>query len=231
MTSRTDVSSRTTRIQANRRRLLAGLVISVGLHGWAFAALTLTPVDLSRTTGEPERVTMQSPFELSAIEVVQVVEVREEVELPPLPSEEHPVVAAAATERTSQSAAQDAELGLQVAAADAGSPGAPGSATVQSPDNGVVAEQSAPAPTFDELLETAMGNRPVSVQPMFAAQRPMEGQAPVEAVAVDPHAGHDHVEVEEGSMWGTVWRRMGKTFGFGGDKLCIPIPKAKTGSR
>lgn len=232
MTSRQDVvSSRTARIQANRRKLLAGLVISVGLHGWAFAAITLTPADLSRTAGEPERVTMQSPFERSAIEVVQMVEEREEVELLPLPSEEHPVVAAAATERTSESAAQDAELGLQVAAAEGGSPGVPGSATVQSPDNGLVAEQSAPAPTFDELLESAMGNRPVAVQPMFAAQRPFDGQAPVEAVVVDPHAGHDHAEVEEeGSIWGTVWRRMGKTFGFGGDKLCIPIPKSGAGS-
>ena len=229
MNSRQDVvSSRTARIQANRRKLLAGLVISVGLHVWAFTAISLTPADLSRTAGEPERVTMQSPFERSAIEVVQVVEEREEVELLPLPSEEHPVVAAAATETTSESAAQDAELGLEVAAADAGSPGAPGSETIQSPDNGVVAEQSAPAPTFDEILESAMGSRPVAVQPMFAAQRPLEGQAPVEAVVVDPHAGHDHVEVEEGSMWGTVWRRMGKTFGFGGDKLCIPIPKSGT---
>ena len=223
---------RAARTLANRRILLAGLVISVGLHVWAFTAITLTPADLSRTAGEPERLTMQSPFERSAIEVVQVVEEREEVEPLPLPSEEHPVVAAAAPERTSESAAEDAELGSQVAAADGESPGAPGSATVQSPEDAAVAEESAPAPTFAELLESAMGNRPaVAMRPQFAAQRPLEGEAPVEAVVVDPHAGHDHAEEDEGSIWGTVWRRMGKTFGFGGDKLCIPIPAAKAGSR
>lgn len=211
---REGMDSRTARMQANRRVLLAGLAVSVGLHGWAFAALTLTPADLSRTTGEPERVTVQSPFEQSAIEVVRTL----------------PVLAVAAPERNPETAAQAAEPGLQAAAADGASRGASASTAVRSPDDGAVGEESAPAPTFDELLQTAMGSRPVAVQAQFAAQRPLEGEAPVAAVAVDPHAGHDHVEVEEGSRWGSVWRRMGKTFGFGGDKLCIPIPRSGTGS-
>ena len=127
MNSRRDgVDSRTERTRANRRILLVGLAISVGLHGWVFAVLTLAPADLSRTAGAPERVTMQSPFELSSIEVVQVAPEREEVELVPLPTDERPVVAAAAPERnqeSTESTAEDAEAGSQVAVADGGSPG------------------------------------------------------------------------------------------------------------
>ena len=233
MNSRRDgVDSRTERTRANRRMLLVGLAISVGLHGWVFAALTLAPADLSRTAGAPERVTMQSPFELSAIEVVQVAPEREEAELVPLPTDERPVVAAAAPERNQESTAEDAEAGSQVAVADGGSPGVPGAASVQSPNDAAVAEESAPALTFTELLESGVGNRPaVAVKPQFAAQFPLDGWAPVEALVVDPHAGHDHAEEDEGSIWGTVWRRMGKTFGFGGDKLCIPIPATRAGTR
>ena len=238
---------RTARIRANRRILIAGLALSVGLHGWAFAALTLSPADLSRPATAPERVPMPSEYELSAIEV------REEVEPLPLPTDDRPVLAAAAPERMqeleaasaeigSQSAAETAGVGSrsaaevagmasQAAAADGGAGGAPASPSVQSPDEGAAAAENAPAPTFAELLESAMGNRPVvPVQGMLAAQRPLEGEAPIEAVVADPDVGRDDAGVEEGSMWGTVWRRMGKTFGFGGDKLCIPIPKAGAGS-
>ena len=232
MHSRQDGHTRTARIRANRRMLLGGLVISAGLHGWAFAALTLAPVDLSRTTGVPERVTMQPPPDFSAIEVIQAVPVREEFEPPPLPAEELPVIAAAAPERNPEPTARNAELGSLARAAQAGSPGAPGSVSVQSPDQGALASESAPPLTFAELLESAMGDRPaVALTSQFAAQRPLEGQAPIEAVVVDPHAGHDHVKVEDGSLWGTVWRRMGKTFGFGGDLLCIPKPAARVVSR
>lgn len=232
MDSRRGEHARAARVRANRKVLLACLVISVGLHGWAFAGLTFAPADLSRTAGVPERVTMQSEYELSAIEVVQLVPEREEVEPIPLPTQERPVVAAAAPERHAESAAETSEPGSQVAAADNGSQGAPGSTPVESPGEEAVADQSAPALTFAELLESANGSRPAVALPRFAAQRPLEGQAPIEAVVVDPHAGHDHAEEEEekGSIWGTVWRRMGKTFGFGGDKLCIPIPAAKAGA-
>lgn len=229
MDSRRGEHARAARVRANRKVLLACLVISVGLHGWAFAGLTFAPADLSRTAGVPERVTMQSEYDLSAIEVVQLVPEREEVEPIPLPTEERPVVAAAAPEHHAESAAETAEPGSQVAAADDGSQGVPGSTPDESSGEAAVAEQSAPALTFAELLESANG-RPAVALPRFAAQRPLEGQAPIEAVVVDPHAGHDHAEEEKGSIWGTVWRRMGKTFGFGGDKLCIPIPAAKAGA-
>lgn len=254
MNSRQDaMNSRTARIRANRRILFTGFALSVGLHGWAFAALTLSPTDLSRPATVPERVTMPSEYELSAIEVVEVIEVREEVEPLPLPTDDRPVLAAAAPERMQELEAANAEIGSQsaaetagvgsrsaaevagmasqAAAADGGAGGAPASPSVQSPDGSAAAPESAPAPTFAELLESAIGNRPVvPVQGMLAAQRPLEGEAPIEAVVADPDAGRDDAEVEEGSIWGTVWRRMGKTFGFGGDKLCIPIPKAGAGS-
>ncbi len=248
------MNSRTARIRANRRILFTGLALSVGLHGWAFAALTLSPADLSRPAGAPERATMPSEYEFSAIEVVEVIEVREEVEPLPLPTDDRPVLAAAAPERMQEFDAASAEIGSQSAAetagmesgsatevagtasqsavVDGGAGGAPGNASAQSADQGAFASETAPAPTFAELLESAMGDRPaVALTSQFAAQRPLEGQAPIEAVVVDPHAGHDHAEVEEGSLWGTVWRRMGKTFGFGGDKLCIPIPAGGAGSR
>ncbi len=233
MNSRGDaVNPRAARARSNRRILLAGIAVSVGLHGWAFAALTVTPADLSRTVGVPQRAPVPSEFEFSAIEVVRVTPEPEEVEPLPIPTDDRPVVAAAAPERNPESAARTAEAGSQVAVADGGSPGIPGSAPAASYGDAGLAAESAPPPTFAELLESAMGSRPaVAMTPRFAAQQPLGGWAPVEAVVVDPNAGQDQAEEDEGSMWGTVWRRMGKTFGFGGDKLCDPIPKVKAGSR
>ena len=224
--------SRRTRTKADRRVFAVGLAVSVALHGWAFASLTIDPPDLTRAVGVPERAPAPSPAMLSAIEVVRMVEVEEEVVPLPLPQDTRPVLAAASSERSSDPNAHTAEVGSRSAATggeSGGTPGgAPADAAPEAASEAAVVVDDSPAVSYAERMEAAMGNRPaVTMQAQFVAQHPMEPWQPIEAVptVVDTHAGHDHAEVEENSsMWGTVWRRVGRTFGFGGNRLCRPIP-------
>ena len=234
--------SRRKRTRADRRVFLVGLAVSLALHGWAFAALKIDPPDPSPMLGAPARTPAPAPAELTAIEVVRVVEVPEERVLPrPLPQDSRPVVAAAASERNADTEAHNSEVGSRSAGAVGAGAGMPGGAMAQAapeaanaPATEAASEaaavaESAPALTYAERLEAAAGSRPaVAMQAQLVAERPVETWAPIEAVPVPlyPQTGQDRAEAEEegSSVWGTVWRRMGRTFGFGGDKLCRPIP-------
>ena len=229
-TGQNAAQTRTTRARTNRKVLLAGLAVSIGLHGWALGSLTIAPADLSRTAGAPEREPAQSEFEFAAIEVVRVARQPDDAEPPPIPADDRPVIAAAAPETNPEPTAASSEAGSRIAAADPGPAGTAAGAPAAARAEAGGAAESAPAPTLAERFASAMGSRPaVAMEARFAAQQPLGGWAPVEAVAFDPDAGSDRAEADEGdgSMWGTVWRRVGKTFGFGGDKLCNPIPPAK----
>lgn len=195
--------------RTNRRALVLGVALSAGLHAWVLAGLTLDPVDTSRPAGEPEIAPPQEPFEVPELVLLSVVE-EEEADPLPLPAESHPIVAEAAPAPNPEPAAQNAEPGSQASAAAVATFA---SATIE----------SAPQPTLTEILEAGLQVRAeIAVTPHLVVQRSIDEWDPVEAI--DPHAGHDHDE-DELSRGSSIWRRIGRTFGIGGDLVCRPVPK------
>ena len=207
------MNSRRARMRTNRRVLLVSLAVSLALHGWVLAALTLDPVDMSRSVGQPYRTTAPAAIEEPYIEVVRVVEPEEEVTPLPPPTEMLSIVADPSPERSTEPTAQNAEPASAEPVVDA-----------------TASAEGDPAMTVADLMANGLRTPAgIAMPSQFVEQRSIEGWSPV--TALDPHAGHDHEEeqVTNGSSW---WRRVGKTFGFGGDRVCrvgTPLPRRVAG--
>lgn len=206
------MNSRQVRNRTNRRLLLLGGVVSVGLHVWLLSTLTIDPLDLSRAAGEPQEVVEPADAEVTELKLLQVEVVESEVEPPPLPTDERPLLADAAP-----APQPEPEAATHVPASPAPAPSASAAALASA------AAGSAPERTLAEILEAGLKTRTeLAVAPRLPGQRAIDGWSPVEAI--DPHAGHDHAE-DDGSNGNSFWRRLGRTFGIGGDQICRIIPK------
>ena len=166
------MNSRRARMRTNRRVLLVSLAVSLALHGWVLAALTLDPVDMSRSVGQPYRTTAPAAIEEPYIEVVRVVEPEEEVTPLPPPTEMLSIVADPSPERSTEPTAQNAEPASAEPVVDA-----------------TASAEGEPAMTLAELMANGLGPRPGSRPSQFVEPQPSEevtGDGP------RPHAGHDH---------------------------------------
>lgn len=212
------MDSRQSRARSSRRVLVLGLGISASVHALALGSLSFEPVDTSRSAGEPTQVPVPEVLEVSELELMQVVVTEQEPEQVPLDTETRPVIADAAPVPSPEPEAQNAELASQAA----GSRASAGTAA----EFAAAAAGSAAAPTLAEILEAGReGRTGIAMAPQSPGQRALGDWAPVEAPeAPDPHAGHDHAE-DEGSEGMSFWRRVGRTFGIGGDQICRIDPK------
>lgn len=194
----------------NRRALLLGVAASMGLHVWVVGAVRIDPVDTSRPEGEPERIPPVEVAEVDELELLQIVEVEEEVDPPPLETMVRPIVADAAPAPNPEPDAASQE--------SAGRKSAESAAAFASAE-----VQGAPAPTLAQILEAELkGRTGIAVSPPLPGQREIDVGSPVEVI--DPHAGHDHAE-DEGSEGLSFWQRVGRTLGIGGQRICRIIPK------
>lgn len=217
------MKSRDARNRTNRKVLLLGVAVSLGLHTWVLTALTFDPLDMFSRADKPTRKAV--PVEelvVPRLELLQVVVVEDEVDPLTLPTDERPLVADAAPAPNPEPAAATQEVASRVSAPDESAE--PAAAFASAP------MESAPAPTLAEIIEVGLSSRAeIAVAPQLPGQRAIDGWSPVEAVA--PQTGQDQAE-EEGTDGSSFWRRIGRTFGIGGDRICRIIPKdaGKTGS-
>ena len=190
-----------TRRQRNgrhRRVVLAGIGVSVALHAVLFGALGFSAEAPPKGGGEPDRETGPAPFEVTAIEVV---EIRESPEvMPEALASNLPVVNTPAPVEKPEPA--ESSRGAAAAAASR------------------LASLS-----LDEILGSAsLSSTSLSMRPTFAASTNVGGA--FEAVAFgDGDAGREHGdEDDEGEGF---WQRLGDAWGkvalgSGGGKICKP---------
>lgn len=212
------MDSRQSRVRTNRRVLVLGLGISASVHALALGSFSFDPVDTSRPAGEPTQTPVPEVLEVSELELMQVVVTEQEPEPVPIDTETRPVIADAAPVPSPEPESQDADLASQAA----GSRASAGTAA----QFASAAAGSAATPTLSDILAAGReGRTGLAAAPLSPGQRALGDWAPVEAPeAPDPHAGHDHAE-DEGSEGMSFWRRVGRTFGIGGDQICRIDPK------
>lgn len=213
---------RDARTRTNRKVLLLGVAVSLGLHTWALTALTFDPADMFGPADRPQAAVPVEEFTVPELELLQVVVVEDEVEPLTMPTAERPLLADAAPAPNPEPDAATQEVASRVPAPSESAE--PAAAFASAP------MESAPAPTLAEIIEAGLSSRAeIAVAPQLPGQRAIDGWSPVEAVALQ--TGQDQAE-EEGTDGSSFWRRIGRTFGIGGDRICRIIPKdaGKTGS-
>lgn len=189
---------RRARERGQRRILYVGLGVSVALHGVVFGALDFRTADRPGTGSETEAGT-QAPFEIIALEIVDVREAPEVVD-PDVAVTDLPVVVSPAPEDLPE------PTSASMAAASAS------------------AAEVATLTVSDFLGAPTLSSSSLAMRPRVAAQREIPGALASVAVA-DPHAGHDHGEEEEDGegFWNALGNAWGKVrMGSGGGKICRP---------
>ncbi len=206
------MSTRRIRNRQNRAAVVACFTISVAVHGVLLGALTFqVPEPPSEA---PAGVTDPVAFLAPAIEIVQIDEVREPIELEPIHVQARPALATPTPEELPQPASGD------VSVAKAGD--APPSHAVTGVD---VHAQGDAFPSTPMLAESGPTARLAeSLRPRFGMLKELPKSARQPVAMLDPHEGHDHGEGNgrEEESW---WDRLGRKFGFGGGKICIPRPE------
>ncbi len=191
------MSPRKARERGQRRVLFVGVGASIVLHGLVFGALSFRTAESPGSTGsEPGR--QPAPFEVVALEIVDVREVPETVN-PEVAATDVPVIVSPAPEDLPEPTAS----GMAAASASAAEV-----ATL----------------TVADLLGSPMSSASLAMRPRAAAQRDIPGGFTGIAIA-DPHAGHDHGDEEEDGegFWGKLGNAWGKVgMGTGGGKICRP---------
>lgn len=191
------MNPRKARERGQRRVLLLGLGVSIALHGVVFGALSFQTPD-SPGPVESELGRQPAPFEVVALEIVEVREIPEMV-TPDVVATDVPVIVTPAPE-------------------DLPEPTSGG--------NAAAAASAAEVATLTvaDLMGSTMSSSSLAMRPRAAAQREIPGAFTGVAMA-DPHAGHDHGdEEEEGEgFWGALGNAWGKVkMGSGGGKICRP---------
>lgn len=187
------MNSRRIRERGQRRVLIAGVGVSIALHGVVFAALSFQTSD-SPGSAESEPGRQPAPFEVVALKVVEVREVPE-VATPDVAATDLPVLASPASEDLPDPAASS-----MAAAAAAGV------ATL----------------TVADLMGSTLSSSSLAMRPRAPTQRDIPGAFTGIALA-DPHAGHDHGDEEEEGFWSALGNAWGKVpMGSGGGKVCRP---------
>ncbi len=191
------MNPRKARERGQRRVLLLGLGVSIALHGVVFGALSFRTPD-SPGPLESELGRQPAPFEVVALEIVEVREVPEMV-TPDVAATDLPVIVTPAPE-------------------DLPEPTSGGSAAAAAS-----ADELATL-TVADLMGSTMSSSSLAMRPRAAAQREIPGAFTGVALA-DPHAGHDHGDEEEDGegFWGALGNAWGKVrMGSGGGKICRP---------
>ena len=191
------MNPRRARERGQRRVLYAGLGVSIALHGVVFGALNFRTADSPGSDGS-EQGWQPAPFEVVALEIVDVREVPEEVN-PEVAATDLPVIVSPAPE-------------------DLPEPTSGGSAAASASAAEVATL------TVADLMGSTVLSSSLAMRPRAAAQRDIPGAFTGVAMA-DPHAGHDHGdEEEEGEgFWGALGNAWGKvSMGSGGGKVCRP---------
>ncbi len=191
------MNPRRVRERGQRRVLYAGLGVSIALHGVVFGALNFRTADSPGSTAA-EMGRQAAPFEVVALEIVDVREVAEEVN-PEVAATDIPVIVSPAPEDLPEPTSG----GMAAASASAAEV-----ATL----------------TVADLMGSTVLSSSLAMRPRAAAQRDIPGAFTGVAMA-DPHAGHDHGdEEEEGEgFWGALGNAWGKvSMGSGGGKVCRP---------
>lgn len=193
------MNPRKARERGQRRVLVAGVGASIVLHGLVFGALSFRTSETPGSTGsEPGR--QAAPFEVVALEIVDVREVPERVD-PEVAATDLPVVVSPAPEDlpepTSSSMAAASASASEVAAL-----------------------------TVADLMGSTVSSASLAMRPRAAAQRDIPGGFTGIAM-VDPHAGHDHGDEEEEGEGEGFWSALGNAWGkvrmgSGGGKVCRP---------
>lgn len=191
------MNPRRVRERGQRRVLYAGLGVSIALHGVVFGALNFRTADSPGSTAA-EMGRQAAPFEVVALEIVDVREVPEEVN-PEVAATDIPVIVSPAPE-------------------DLPEPTSGGRAAASASAAEVATL------TVADLMGSTVLSSSLAMRPRAAAQRDIPGAFTGVAMA-DPHAGHDHGdEEEEGEgFWGALGNAWGKVkMGSGGGKVCRP---------
>ncbi len=191
------MNPRRVRERGQRRVLYAGLGVSIALHGVVFGALNFRTADSPGSTAS-EMGRQAAPFEVVALEIVDVREVPEEVN-PEVAATDIPVIVSPAPE-------------------DLPEPTSGGRAAASASAAEVATL------TVADLMGSTVLSSSLAMRPRAAAQRDIPGAFTGVAMA-DPHAGHDHGdEEEEGEgFWGALGNAWGKVkMGSGGGKVCRP---------
>ena len=191
------MNPRRVRERGQRRVLYAGLGVSIALHGVVFGALNFRTADSPGSTAA-EMGRQAAPFEVVALEIVDVREVPEEVN-PEVAATDIPVIVSPAPE-------------------DLPEPTSGGRAAASASAAEVTTL------TVADLMGSTVLSSSLAMRPRAAAQRDIPGAFTGVAMA-DPHAGHDHGdEEEEGEgFWGALGNAWGKvSMGSGGGKVCRP---------
>ena len=192
--------------------VVACFTISVAVHGVLLGALTFqVPEPPSEA---PAGVMDPVAFLAPAIEIVQIDEVREPIELEPIHVQARPALATPTPEELPQPAPGD------VSVAKAGD--APPSHAVTGVD---VHAQGDAFPSTPTLAESGPSARLAeSLRPRFGMLKelPKSVRQPVAMLA--PLEGHDQGEGNgrEEESW---LDRLGRKFGIGGGKICLPRPE------
>ena len=174
-----------------------GVGASIVLHGLVFGALSFRTADSPGSTAS-ESGRQPAPFEVVALEIVDVREVPETVN-PEVAATDLPVIVSPAPEDLPEPTAS----GMAAASASAAEV-----ATL----------------TVADLLGSPVSSASLAMRPRAAAQRDIPGGFTGIAMA-DPHAGHDHGDEEEDGegFWGALGNAWGKVrMGSGGGKICRP---------
>ena len=199
------MNTRQDRERKQRRVFATAFVVSVAIHGVVLGASTFRVPAKTGGIGEPDRPVQQSPYEVAAIELVELAE-------PPTPV-------------TRDIFATDVEIVLAQPAQEPKPQPEPEAASRSSGE----AARATPVPVPAEVAQAGIDARiALSMRPQFTAQRNVSSWALQPVESLDPHAGHDHAEDEgDDSGENSWWRRLGISIGRGGGRC--PIPSRRPG--
>lgn len=206
------MSTRQSRYRQGRVVLGVSLAISLAVHGVLFGALDfqVRQQPSESPAGTPEPVAL----EYSAIEVVEIREVPEEIVLEQIIAEARVAVATPTPEKLPEPAAGEMSM------AKAGD--APASHAVTGAD---VDERGDAFPSTTMLADAGSAARfAASLRPRLGIlkEMPRSTREPVEMLEPNFGDGTGEGDGEEEKSW---WRRLGMKFGIGGGEICRPRPE------